>query len=692
MKRGFKTMALLSLLIINSAYSQWIQTDGPYGNTKISSIFAYNGQLYAGTSCGLHSTSSATGRWSLKASFDVETFLMKNNTLYFGGPHLGIRIMNMEDQTFQHTSGGLEGATVLTIIDGETCLYASVENGGFRKSMGYSTEWEPINAGLRGVPRYYDPSGVGPTYTTWYVNTIALVNDTLLCGTQEGVYRMPASGNRWSLANTGLPLNNVQQLKVVGDLIYACAGNSLYYSTNTGTTWQSVYDFGAEISSVNSYENYLLVTTLENGIFGSVNGGSTWQSINTGLGELNVTGITHLGDTPVCTTESGEVYFFIDNQWVSNSKGIFCSTILSMVSTPSAIVVNDDQNVFASSPQAYPWAIISPVTDRNYFGPLAAIGDTIFISYKSRTGESLIKYRLPGSNTWVDLNNPAPYNGNIASNINTGNKRLWAYEDDKLHTTPDLGQTWTEHGIPSTLCGEILDFEIFNGIPFAVSCGGELFKIGDDQNWQLANTGLPPDGKVTSMAYSEDAIYAFVDSYGMYISKDAGQTWESATNGFFTGFGIHSHAFRGQDIFVTTAKGVFYSIDQGQNWTSLNDGLPNISLGPMVIYNDTLWVGTYGNGIWKRDLASIPSSRKDTIIPVQKIKIFPNPATDYVYFDFVDFEKATVQLVDMLGRVLLTTKLDEQKQISIERYASGTYVIVITTDRYVYNSVLVKKR
>lgn len=693
MKPGILLTALLSLLVIKSGFSQWIQTDGPYGNTKISSIFAYDGEVYAGTECGLHSTSSATGRWSLRASFDVEAFLMKENLLYFGGPNLGIRVMNMEDQAFNHVSKGNDGVTVLTLTDGDTCMYASVLNQGFCKTEGNSTTWNFFNRGLPGVPRQYPPAQGGGTYYTYHVNTIALINDTLLCGTQEGVYRAPARSIVWRTANNGLSRANVQQLKVVGKTIYACMGSRLYYSTNTGTSWMLIYDFGAEISSVNISENYFLVTTLGNGIFGSTDEGESWQAFNQGLGDLFVTGITHLGNIPVCATRSGQVYFVNGNTWVNNSKGIICSTILSMVSTPGSIVANDDQNVFASSPRSYPWAIVSPQTDRQYFGSLAAIGDTLFLSYKSSTYESLVKYRLPGSSTWNDLKGTLPYKGDVASRINTANKMLWAYEDDKLHTTRDLGQTWTEHSIPSTFCGEFSDFEIFNGVPYAAACGnGELLRMGDDQSWQLSNTGLPPDGKVTSMAYSENALYAFVDKYGMFVSKDSAQTWEAATNGFYTGWSIHSHAFRGQDIFVTTAKGVFYSIDQGQSWNSLNDGLPRTDVGPMVIFNDTLWVGTHGNGIYKRDLASIPSSKKDTVIAAHRIKIFPNPATDYVYFDFADSQQATIQLVDMLGRVLLTTRLDEQKRIPVDRYASGTYVIVITTGRYVFNSVLVKRR
>ncbi|HET6557093.1 MAG TPA: T9SS type A sorting domain-containing protein [Prolixibacteraceae bacterium] len=693
MKPGIIYTAFLGLLFINSAYSQWIQTDGPYGNIKINSIFAYNGEVYAGTSCGLHSTSGATERWALRASFDVEAFLLKENTLYFGGPNLGIRVMNMEDQTFKHTSRGLDGVTVLTLTDGDTCMYGSVLNQGFCKSMGNSTTWNFFNRGLPAVPRQYPPSQGGGTYYSYHVNTIALLNDTLLCGTQEGVYRAPAGAIVWRTANNGLPRANVQQLKVFGKLIFACMGNSLYYSADTGTSWIRKYDFGAEISSVNISDNYFLITTLGNGIYGSTDGGKTFQTFNRGLGDLNITGITHIGNMPICATRSGGVYFVSGNTWVSNPKGIICSTIMSMVSTPSSIVANDDQNVFASSPRSYPWAIISPETDKNYFGSLAAKGDTLFLSYKGNTWESIIKYRLPGSNTWDDLKGPLPYEGDDASLMNTGNGMLWVYEDDILFNTSDLGQTWNEHSIPSGFCNNFSDFEIFNGLPFAAACGkGEMLRMAADRSWQLSNAGLPTDREVTSMAYSKEAIYAFVDTYGMFVSKDNGQTWEVATNGFYTGWGIHSHAFRGQDIFVTTAKGVFYSIDQGQKWQSLNDGLPNIPVGPMVIYNDTLWVGTHGNGIWKRDLASIPTLKKDSAIVIQHIKIFPNPATEYVYFDFADSQKATVQLVDMLGRVLLTTKLDEQKRIPVDRYASGTYVIVITTDRYVYNSVLIKKR
>lgn len=684
--------SILSLLFIHAAFSQWKQSDGPYGSIHISAIFAHNNQLYATTPCGLHTSDGTTLRWTLKATFAIDAYDLEGDILYFGGQNMGIQRLDLTDQSFTSERNGLEGAHVVAIKNGGTCLYAGVDNSGFYKSQGYTSQGNFFNAGLPArVIRVPPAQGGGNLYRT-HVTSIETMGNFLFCGTHRGLYRSDATNIAWSALTNGLPADSVQVIKEIDGILYVCTGNDLYSSTDNGNAWTRLYEAESMISSIHKAANTLYMGTYGSGIYRSVNNGASWEAFNAGLDDLTVTTITSLGTSLICGTMTTGIFVNNGNNWFSSSKGIICSTIMSMINTGSSIVANDEGNVFTLSGAANSWVNISPPVSKWYFGSVASIGETIFLSYKDINKQSVIKYSMPGSAAWSDLAGPMPYAGDDASGMGTLNNTLYVYEDGKLNYTPNRGSSWADQSIPSTYCTEFTDFEIFKGTPYAVSCGnGELLKLSAG-TWQLSNTGLPTDRKVTSMAFSSDALYAHVEGYGIYVSKDEGQTWKQATQGFYTGSGIHSHAHQEHNIFITSAKGVFYSADYGQQWTPIGQGLPNTTIGPLVIYNDTLFVGTHGNGIWKREIASLITTKPDSVGVMKRIHIYPNPASEYVRFDFEDFDQATIELIDILGRKRLITRLDEEKRISVAHLVSGTYIIVITTDKYVYNSLLVVAR
>jgi hypothetical protein len=157
---------------------------------------------------------------------------------------------------------------------------------------------------------------------------------------------------------------------------------------------------------------------------------------------------------------------------------------------------------------------------------------------------------------------------------------------------------------------------------------------------------------------------------------------------------MHSFAYRDSIIFLTSAQGVLYSNDHGQNWITMNDGLKDhSSVRPLVIFNDSLFVGTMGNGMWKHDLKDfIKVEEKDTTIKIQNIKIFPNPASEYVRLDFSDFDISQIRILNILGVEMINMKLGADKQIQVGWLTNGTYIIVITTERYTFTSKLVIQR
>jgi hypothetical protein len=70
--------------------------------------------------------------------------------------------------------------------------------------------------------------------------------------------------------------------------------------------------------------------------------------------------------------------------------------------------------------------------------------------------------------------------------------------------------------------------------------------------------------------------------------------------------------------------------------------------------------------------------------------VFPNPANDFVNIDLGDNEKASISVVDMNGKIVLTTKLSSKvNKIFLRNLAKGAYTLQIETDQKCANTKLI---
>lgn len=692
MKIKLQYTAFLCLLTIQSVFSQWVQTGGPYGTTRIVAVFTNNSRIYAATSCGLHSTGSLSDKWDFKSPLEIKNFVKKDNILYFGGSKIGIQRIDLSEPGFIPTSDGMEGVTLLALKDGGTCLYAGIEGSGFFKSTGYTGIWTSYNLGLPAETAYYPPEQGGGSYYIRHVNSIEIIDSTIFCATHVGVYKANMKKMLWSKSGAGLSTENVQFIKVVDGNLLAALDDRLYYSSDKGENWKLMFTAASRISSINGINEYLAVTTLGNGIYVSADHGLTWQTMNDGLTDLKVTMATVINKTPVCGTETQGVFYFNGTSWVNHSTGIICSDIKSMGISGNSLAVNDPNKVYMADGSVSTWDSISTSIGKGFLGFINTMGNKIFLSYTTNDGSQTIKYR-DGDNPWQDLKGTIPFAGNDPYKMVVNGNRLYVYENGIIYYTDDLGATWGNLTYSNRFCNDVYDLVVYKDIPFSASCGnGELLSLSKNMEWELSNAGLPTTREITSMAYSDSALYAYSYTNGIFVSRDEGRNWTKATEGFHTDWNIRSFASYKDNIFVSTVKGVYYSSDFGKNWNLMNEGLKNLNAGPLVIYKDTLYLGTRGNGVWKHDLMDFIPPKEDSTSQKVQIKIFPNPAEEYVRFDFPGFDKAQIKLIDLLGREMISTKLGADKQIPVTGFSSGTYVIVITTNEFVFISKLIIKR
>lgn len=94
----------------------------------------------------------------------------------------------------------------------------------------------------------------------------------------------------------------------------------------------------------------------------------------------------------------------------------------------------------------------------------------------------------------------------------------------------------------------------------------------------------------------------------IYKTKDYGKTWTKITNGIekddFVRV-IRADPEKRGVLFAGTETGVYYSIDDGANWSRLQSNLPHVPVHDMQIKDGDIAIATHGRGFWVLDDISV---------------------------------------------------------------------------------------
>ncbi|MFZ2648717.1 MAG: hypothetical protein WA210_01300 [Burkholderiaceae bacterium] len=152
---------------------------------------------------------------------------------------------------------------------------------------------------------------------------------------------------------------------------------------------------------------------------------------------------------------------------------------------------------------------------------------------------------------------------------------IWASTDDALvHVTRDAGQSWsmvTPQGMP-----------------------------------ELAYVGC-----VEISAHAADTVYLAATRYKLadyrpylFCTRDGGKTWQSINGDLPEGEitrVLRADSVRAGLLFVGTETGVFFSVNDGVNWSRMRGGLPVVPVYDIKLKGSDLVVATHGRSFWILD-------------------------------------------------------------------------------------------
>jgi len=457
-------------------------------------------------------------------------------------------------------------------------------------------------------------------------------NSTVLVATETKLYRSTNSGTSW------VPSSNTFNLLYPDVLatdtnwnIFLADGQDILKSTDDGVNWTSI---GSSLSG-NSFSGITINThdiiftgTYGGGVYRSADHGATWQQVKNGLptepGVGDLYPIDALASAPngsVFALTSGGVARSTNDgdSWEVVGGSAVPATIWNLAASGSGkLFLSTLSGLLTSNDNGNSWTSLVNKNGLN----------TIYSLHVTTDGGQIILLSAR-QGLWMSVDDGATWKQTRASY--PGDQDLTVYMDSNaahifdgtnnsgVSYSSDKGGSWASRngGLVKT---EIHSMAAAGGGKFIVQAkdeihGNAIYKTSDaGDTWDTLITGY----NFTSVAASDDTIFAASNGAGLYKSSDGGATWQKDN----TLPGIYKENL---NVVIVTGEGVAYiGADNGAlyrannkgAWTIKSSGLPTSPIKLLTANNpgDIFTVNADGgvfrttnNGTAWSPLATAPS-------------------------------------------------------------------------------------
>jgi len=509
----------------------WLQTNGPEGGQIRALAYNSSGDLYAGLfvygyNPGAIFRSSNDGATWTRTGYDNDAVasmaINSSDHIFVGTWTEGIQRSTDAGSNWTELSEGLPtGSIVALAINSSDHIYAGLGAAGVYLSTDNGENWTESNNGL----------------TELYVYSLAINSSgDIFAGTKAGIFRSTDNGSNWTEINSALPTESRL-------IVFAIAFNS---------------------------SGHIIIGT-EHGVFRSTDNGDNWTGINNGFADttpfVKCLAINSSDNIFAGLSEhyGGNIYRSTDNgaNWYDIDGGISVNNV-------SAFLVNNSDHIFAgtnngcykSTNNGDSWNISNGGMVGTYIEALAIHQNGDILAGDRGAG---VYYTDDYGDTWSQISNGLVDYLVRAIAINTAGD-IFAGTELGVWISIDNGSNWTEinNGITEDFINVL---EINNsGDIFAGTNGGGIFRSSDNgSNWVEINSGLTSDRVLAITFNSSGDLFIGTVSEGVFRSTTNGDSWTQTALNDRT---VNSIIVDSDDyIYGGTSSGLYYSDNNGSSWT-----------------------------------------------------------------------------------------------------------------------------
>jgi len=583
MKKIYSLTLALCIFCGLSVNAQWTQTNGPFSNATVTCLATDGTNLFAGTtSSGIYYSSNFGGNWNFASGnmgiYPFHCLLLNGSNLFASGDD-GMYVSSDNGTTWTYLLGGSFYSTSAMVMNGTTLIAAN--NGGIFRSTDNGATWAS---------------------TSVQVNvSLTVCGGVFIAANTNGVFKSTDDGNTWSLVNGAQ--TSFQTFITNGSNIFAGSnsGGGVLLSTDNGSTW-TAKNTGLTSLNVTSFVmngTDLYCGTTGAGVFKTSNSGTNWVAENTGISTTWVNALAIMGADIFAGTPNTGVYLSSNfgTSWAQSNNGMITSDVRALNFNGSDLFGGSNgAGVFLTSSSGANWNVINSGVTNLTVTAFATIGVNTFAG----TSGGVFLTTNNGA-SWAAVNTGLG-NTNVTSLQVIGTNLFAGTFGGGVYLTTNNGTGWSavNTGLSRLTVNTL------------TACGSNLFAGTDNSGifmssnnggtWTTVNSGLPLDW-IYSMSTSGSNIYAVLgSSSGVWLSTDNGTSWTQRNTGMYGD--VYSVYCSGSNVF---AFGGFMNVstDNGMTWNNITSGLPNIDLYGFAASGNTVFVGTTGLGVWKRQLNEI---------------------------------------------------------------------------------------
>ncbi|MCG9131311.1 hypothetical protein J5I95_06465 [Candidatus Poribacteria bacterium] len=547
--------------------SDWVQTNGPYGGEILAFYAAPKGVLFAGTEgAGIFRSTDRGNTWTPvntglhfepgEGFTGVTAFAQKGDTFY-AGTRRTLYASTDGGNTWHPVSNFQEHESISGIVIIGDRIYVGTLNTGVWYSDDDGDSWLQVN------------DGFGPML----IRELSRIGTTLVAGAGDRVFRKRDNADELNAVHDDFVLGQIDAFAAMENLLYVGGrvrnGAGLFRSNDEGDSWTriAVKEMAHTITTLAVFGEMLYAGTYGSGVFRSDDKGNSWTAANTGLTDRTVSTLLVVNeDTVFAGTAEGGIFRTMDggDSWVEANTGLTNTTVGELAVIGKTIYAGISERLVHSVNGGNSWqpVQISSVPDEYLFSTLSVSDGVLYVG--------AIRF-------------PPPDQGGVVGGV----FRL----DSESNA---LVQVLVNSKLTGIQCLEIV------GTTFYIGTQRDgVFQWEQDSDPWATSLGL--EGYfITALSVNGESIYAGTGEGQIYLNEGTGKSWKLINSTDMAQSSISGLRWVGSTLYASSwGKGVIRSVNGGDAWTPINDGLEDRAVVTMEVIGTELYVGTYGKGVFR---------------------------------------------------------------------------------------------